>query len=183
VSKSVYVEVPLSRHTRLLHPKLVTLVVTSSGDGKVNVMPASWAMPASVNPPLITVAISPKRFSYELLQAREEFTVNPVPVEMRSVVELTGSTSGREVDKVKESGIQLLPAERGSVPCIDGALACLECRVWAQYPTGDHALVVGRVVWARARADAWDGATYDLRRARPLLHLGGDRYASPVGEA
>ncbi|QOJ79200.1 flavin reductase family protein [Infirmifilum lucidum] len=177
-----YVDVPINRYTRLLHPKLVTLIVTKSGDGRVNVMPASWAMPTSVDPPLLTVAVSPRRYTYELLQARGEFTVNPVPVGMKSVVDFTGSVSGREVDKARSAGIGLFDAKELSVPCVEGALSCIECSVWAQYPAGDHVLVVGRVRVARVLEDVWDGTTYILDRAKPLLHLGGDKYSTSESE-
>lgn len=171
-----YAEVQLRRFTRLLHPKLVCLIVTSSG-GKVNVMPASWVMPTSADPPLLTVAISPRRYTYELLQSKGEFTVNPVPAGMKSIVEYTGSVSGREVDKVRGAGLSLFDAREVSAPCVDGSLACIECRVWAQYPAGDHYLVVGRVAYARVLGEAWDGETYVLKVAKPLFHVGGDRYA------
>ncbi len=182
MSSARYIEVPINRYTRLLHPKLVTLIVTVSGEGRANVMPASWAMPTSVDPPLLTVAISPRRYTYELLQAKGGFTVNPVPAGMKSVVDFTGSVSGREVDKVKSAGIRLFDAKEISAPCIEGALSCIECSVWAQYPAGDHVLVVGRVRVARVLEDAWDGATYILGKAKPLLHLGDDKYSTSESE-
>ncbi len=125
---SKYVDVPIERCTRLLHPKLVTLIATTSGSGRVNMMPAAWAMPTSINPPLITIAISPKRYTYELLHARGEFMVNPIPVDMKSVVVFTGSVSGRRVDKIREVGIELFKAKEIEAPCIEGSLACIECK-------------------------------------------------------
>ena len=173
-----YVSVETKRFTRLLHPKLVALVVALREDGRPNAMPAAWVMPASAEPPLLVAAISPRRYTYDLLQRNPEFTVNPVPFDMKEVVEYLGSVSGREEDKLARSGLRLLPPLTGAAPCIEGALACVECIVWAQYPCGDHYLVVGRVRAARVRKDCWTGAVYDISRAKPLLHLGGDQYAT-----
>ncbi|MEM4005734.1 MAG: flavin reductase, partial [Desulfurococcaceae archaeon] len=78
-----YIPVELRRYTRLLHPKLVALVMVLREDGRPNAMPASWVMPASVEPPLLVVAVSPRRYTYDLIQRRPEFTVNPVPLKMR----------------------------------------------------------------------------------------------------
>ena len=157
---------------------MVTLIVSSSDTGKVNVMPASWVMPTSVNPPLITLALSPRRYTYQLLQSKGEFTVNPVSTDMLKIVEYTGSVSGREVDKVEKTGIRLLPSTMLSTPCIDDSLACIECKVLAQYPAGDHVLIVGKVVAARVLAEAWTGEKYALQKVKPLFHVGGDSYTT-----
>ncbi|MEZ0345762.1 MAG: flavin reductase family protein [Infirmifilum sp.] len=178
MSKNRYVEVNLNWHTRLLHPKLVTLIVTSLKSGRVNVMPASWVTPTSVTPPLVTLALSPRRYTYEVLQQSREFTVNPVSREMLELVEYTGSVSGREEDKVQRAGIKLIQAETVSAPCIDGALACIECRVWSQYPAGDHVLVVGQVLKALVLQEVWGNNTYILEKAKPLFHVGGDSYVA-----
>lgn len=177
-----YISVDIRRFTRLLHPKMVSLVVALREDGKPNAMPASWVMPASVEPPLLVVAVSPRRYTYDLIQRRPEFTVNPVPLKMRGVVEYLGSVSGRDVDKLAHARLGLLQPVAVSTPCLEDALACIECSVWAQYPCGDHYLIVGRVRAARVRRDAWTGSLYDLSAAEPLLHLGGDEYATASRE-
>ncbi|ABL78539.1 flavin reductase family protein [Thermofilum pendens] len=173
-----YVEVELRRHTRLLHPKLVALIVSVDASGRPNFMPAAWLTPVSVKPPLVAVAVAPERYTYSLVKSSGVFTVNPVDAGMLRVVEEAGSVSGRDVDKASSLGVRFLPALRVGAPCIEGALACLECRLWAEYPAGDHSILVGEVQAARARRDAWSGAVYDLAKARLLLHLGGDEYAT-----
>jgi len=173
-----YVEVVTRQHTRLLHPKLVVLVVSIGKDGRANVMPAAWVTPVSVNPPLVAVAISPKRYTYKLIKESGEFTLNPVEATMLGLVEETGSTSGSEIDKFKAYGIESLTPLRVKVPCIRNSLACIECRVAAEYPCGDHSLFVGEVLAARVRRDAWKNSLYDLSNVRPLLHLGGEEYTS-----
>lgn len=86
-----YVEVVTRQHTRLLHPKLVVLVVSIGKDGRANVMPAAWVTPVSVNPPLVAVAISPKRYTYKLIKESGEFTLNPRDVlSVYEVVEYHG---------------------------------------------------------------------------------------------
>lgn len=178
-----YILVETRRFTRLLHPKLVSLIIALRDDGKPNAMPASWVMPASVEPPLLVVAVSPRRYTYDLVQKRSEFTVNPVPLKLRSIIEYLGSVSGREVDKLASTKLGLLQPVAGSTPCLEDALACIECSLWAQYPCGDHFLIVGRVKSARVRRDAWTGSLYDLKSAEPLLHLGESEYATASQEA
>ncbi|MCC6004227.1 MAG: flavin reductase family protein [Thermofilum sp.] len=178
MSNPEYVEVALRQHTRLLHPKLVVLVTSIGKDGRANVMPAAWVMPVSVSPPLVAVAISPRRHTYSLIREAGEFTLSPVEVGMLKLVEETGSTSGSRVDKFAEYGIEIFPALAVKPPCIMGSLACIECRVSAEYPCGDHSIFVGEVRVARVRRGAWKDSTYDLSSVMPLLHLGGEEYAT-----
>lgn len=171
-----YVEVALRQHTRLLHPKLVVLVVSVGREGRANVMPAAWVTPVSADPPLVAVAVSPRRHTYKLIRETGEFTLNPVEASMLRLVEDTGSSSGSEVDKFKAYSIETLSPLTVKAPCIKDALACIECVVSAEYPCGDHSLFIGEVKAARARQDAWRNSLYDLSRVKLLLHLGGDKY-------
>lgn len=98
----MYVKVEEGWAYRLLHPKIATIIVTKAPGEKLNAMAASWVMPTSVDPPLITVAISPKRYTFELLQNWEEFTVNIPSIEMKDLVMFVGSVSGRDTDKFLE---------------------------------------------------------------------------------
>lgn len=177
---SMFREIPLSRAYRLLHPKLVVLIVTKAG-GRVNIMTAAWAMPASVRPPLIVVSVAPSRYTYELVKASGEFTLNVATADMLKAAHYCGSVSGRSVDKVKAAGLSLMPSLKVTPPCLADAAACLECKLWGATPAGDHELLIGEVVAARAREGLF-GETYDVSRARLLLHLGGNRYTTNSGE-
>lgn len=175
----MYVRVEKRWAYRLLHPKTVTIIVTKAPGGRLNAMAASWVIPTSVNPPLIAVAVSPKRYTFELLQKEREFTVNIPSVDMKDLVELVGSVSGRDVDKFSEGRIETFPAEEIGVPCIRGSLGCIEARVWAMYPAGDHFIVVGKVLNARAMGDKFRDNMFVLEKAFVLMHLGGRHYAYP----
>ena len=134
----------------VLMPLPVTLVITKRPDGRLNAMTASWVMPVSRNPPLIAVAIAPKRFTYECLKANPEFTVCVLPPEMQDIAWYCGTVSGRaenKVDKlVKEKGLKLVNLSKVSTPGIEGSLAIIGCKLWQDYDGGDHRIIVGEVV-------------------------------------
>lgn len=50
----------------------------------------------------------------------------------------------------KFDGVAFRRAETGS-PVLDDALAWVDCRTWAEYPGGDHTIIVGEVVAAETR--------------------------------
>jgi flavin reductase (DIM6/NTAB) family NADH-FMN oxidoreductase RutF len=85
------------------------------------------------------------------------------------------------VNKFKETGLTAGKGKKVSVPIINECVAHLECRVEDMIPTGDHVLVVGEVLAAYAGSEAFKGL-YDLKRFKPLLHLGGDVFTTTSTE-
>ncbi len=163
--------------TRLLHPKLVVIVTAAGRDGRGNAMTAAWAMPVSAKPPMVAVSIAPKRYTYELIKETGEFVLNVPQIDMLELVDFFGSVSGREVDKL--SRVSTRPARRVKAPVIEGCAAWLECVVEKEVEAGDHVVFIARIVEAYGREDLVrpDGR-YDVARFRPVLHMGGDEYAS-----
>ncbi len=52
-------------------------------------------------------------------------------------------------------------------PLVEGALAWLECRVWAEYDAGDHTIFVGEVLEGELGV-AESGLVYRLSRYFPV---------------
>lgn len=167
-------EVSLSWAYRLLHPKLTVLI--SSGNGTENVMSAAWVIPVSVHPPLVAVAISPKRYTYELILSSKEFAINVPSVNMLDIVDYCGSVSGRDVNKVASLGLTTLKPKVIKSPLIKGCAGFLECKFKEAFKAGDHFLVVGEVV--RACSEDLFDEIYDVNKFKPLIHLGGDNYCT-----
>jgi flavin reductase (DIM6/NTAB) family NADH-FMN oxidoreductase RutF len=167
--------------TRLLHPKLVTLIVTVGPEGRVNGMPAAWVMPVSRNPPLICAAISPKRYTYELIARAKDFTVNVMSVDFVKEVDYMGSVSGRDVDKFARVGLTLKESKTVRSPYIGEALACMECTLYQEYEAGDHMLILGKVNRALVGRGLFKN-TYDPKSVKVLLHLGGELYTTTSSE-
>jgi len=170
-------DVPLDEFSRLLHPLNATLVTCQGKDGKANALAIAWIVPVSVNPPMLVFAVRKERHSYKLIEQTREFVVNIAGFDMARQVLYCGRKSGKEVNKFKETGLTAGKAKKVSVPIINECVAHLECRVEDIIPTGDHVLIVGRVLAAHARSEAFKGL-YDLKRFKPLLHLGDDVFTT-----
>src|SRR3990172_4316305 len=52
------------------------LLVTSTPRGRHNVLPVAYAMPLSVRPPLVGIALHPSRHSYDLIHKTETIPIN-----------------------------------------------------------------------------------------------------------
>jgi flavin reductase (DIM6/NTAB) family NADH-FMN oxidoreductase RutF len=174
-------DVPRDEFSRLLHPLNATLITCQGKDGETNALAIAWIVPVSTNPPMLVFAVKKERYSYKLLEQTREFVVNIAEFGMARQVLYCGRKSGREVNKFKETGLTVGRGKKVSIPIINECVAHLECRVEDMIPTGDHVLVVGEVLAAYAESEAFKGL-YDLKRFKPLLHLGGDVFTTASTE-
>jgi len=167
--------------SRLMHPYTTSLVSCQGKSGPPNVLAIAWIIPASNNPPLLVFSIGQERYSYGLLKEAKEFVVNIAGRELARQVLYCGRRSGRNVDKFKETGLTAGAAKKVKAPIVKECAAHIECELSEAIPKGDHVLVVGKVVAAYARENAFRGL-YDLKRFQPLLHLGADVFTTTSTE-
>ncbi len=101
-----------------------------AGSEHPNPMTVSWGGFGTLwNRPVATVYVRPTRFTFGLLDARPEFTLNFLPEARKPALELCGTASGRDMDKWEAAGLEPAPSERIAVPRVAGADLSLECRV------------------------------------------------------
>jgi len=145
------------------------LIVNASG-GKANPMTIGWGQVGVVwNRPVFTVFVRESRYTYDCIREADAFTISvPRAGEFSDALALCGTRSGRELDKVAEAALTLLPGQVVGTPVIEGCLQYYECRILARtqqarpnfastdvlnqfYRNGDHHLVVfGEIVAAYA---------------------------------
>jgi len=175
------VRVDLSSTYRLLHPRLVVLVSCVDKTGKANVITLAWSMPVSISPPMVAMSIAPKRYSHQLIEETKEFVVNVPTMDIVRETLFCGRRSGRIYDKFKEARLTPLPAKMVQPPIIKECVAHLECKLHQQITVGDHTLFIGRVLTAYANDGVFD-EKFDLKKVKPIYHMGGDDFATLVPE-
>ncbi len=154
-------------------------IVTSHADGRDNAMAVAWHTAVSREPPYYLVSISSKRFTHELVAKTGEFVVNFMPMQQGKLVALVAGCSGRDVDKFHAFQIAAQPGSHVHAPVLADAFAAYECRLVGRHTYGDHDVFMGEVV-----AVQWDASAFtsdgwlDIERARPIVYLGEDRYAT-----
>ncbi|MEM3766596.1 MAG: flavin reductase family protein, partial [Candidatus Bathyarchaeia archaeon] len=172
------VSVGLSNAYRLVHPMHTVLVSCVGKEGNPNIITLAWAMPTSINPPLIAVSIAPGRHSHSLIEETGEFVVNIPTMDILKATLYCGRVSGRSHNKFKETGLTPLPAKKVKPPIIKECIAHLECKLHSRFPTGDHTIFVGEVVEAYADRDCFSEAGYNLEKAKMIFHIGGNEFAT-----
>ena len=173
---SVKTQVNIASAYRLLHPMHTVLVSCLGKAAKPNVTTVAWAMPTSINPPLLAISLAPGRHSHTLIEESGEFIVNIPTLEMLQAVYACGSLTGRSFDKFKKTNLSPMPAKKVKAPAIRECIAHLECQVDGQLTTGDHTIFVGKILEAYADMGVFT-ESYDLKKARMLYHMGGNNFA------
>jgi len=167
----------LSSSYRLLHPMHTVLVSCVGENEKPNIITLAWAMPTSINPPLVAISIAPKRHSHKLIEQTKEFVVNIPTMKILKETLFCGRRSGRNYNKFKEAGLTPSPAKKVKPPIIKECVAHLECKLHSQFTAGDHTIFIGEIIEAYANKEVFTNK-YDLEKAKMIFHLGGNDFAT-----
>ncbi len=166
------------------HYPSVAAVVSARVRAEANAMAAAWHSPLSFEPPLYGVAISPKRFTHELILEAGEFGVNFLPFDRAGIIAAVGGSTGREVDKFEAFKIAEEKSVLTSVPVLAEAYAAYECKLVSHHMFGDHTWFVGEIVMAHLVEGALtDEGILDLSSVKPAMYLGADRYVTALRES
>ena len=91
-------------------------LVTAGTEERCNTMTIGWGGLGTLwNKPVCTVYVKPCRYTHALLEEHEYFTVSFFPEQYRPALQLLGRKSGRDGDKIAQSGLTVLPLEEGTV--------------------------------------------------------------------
>ena len=119
---------PLAQVYRLLEPGPVVLVATVQ-KGRSNVMTMSWHTMIEFEPPMVGCVISNRNYTFGILKATGECTINIPTVELAEKVVRCGNTTGRTLDKFDAFELTPAPASRVGAPLVAECYANLECKV------------------------------------------------------
>jgi len=116
-------------------------VVGVVGDERSNAFTAAWVTPVSFDPLLLALSINPQHASYGLLRTGRVFSINVLSKDQLALAEHFGCP-GRS-DKLATVAWQ---RGKTGAPLLDDVVAHFECETAAEYPAGDHVLILGKVV-------------------------------------
>jgi flavin reductase (DIM6/NTAB) family NADH-FMN oxidoreductase RutF len=141
----------------VLAPVPAVLVSCGGTHGfKPNLITIAWTGSICSDPPMLSIAVRPERYSYGIIQATQEFAVNIPSLAQAYATDWCGMKSGRNVDKFAETG--LTPAQASKVQC-PIVLECpvnIECRVQQSLNLGSHTLFLAEVAAVQVSADLLD---------------------------
>lgn len=109
------------------------MLITAEKDGKVNTMTASWGgIGIMWNKKVAYIFIRPQRYTKEFVDAGEKLSISILPSEYKKTLSYLGTVSGRDEDKIAQSGLTVEHVEE--VPYFkEGRLTFICKKLYAQY--------------------------------------------------
>jgi flavin reductase (DIM6/NTAB) family NADH-FMN oxidoreductase RutF len=148
-------------------------LLLTSGDfaaGRFNTMTVSWGSLGTVwNKPFVQVFCRPQRHTYLFMKTFPTFTLSAFRPACRDALQLLGSKSGKDGNKIAESGLTPVAAKRVAAPTFAEAELVFECStmhaqfldskgfqspvIEANYPSRDyHCIFFGEILAVRGIA-------------------------------
>lgn len=136
---------------------VITVATAGTPHGSTGMV---WAEAA--DPPLLLTTLRRSGTTRRLVEEQGAFGVSLLSDPQSQLAWQFAGQSGPAAERFDR--VQLLTGTARGIPLIDGSHLAFECDLEASYPFGQHDIVVGRVVSARAR---------ECRASQPLVHCDG----------
>ena len=102
-------------------------LVTVGDEKKFNTMTVSWGGLGTIwGRPVATVYVRTSRYTHEFMDNDDYFTVSFYPEDKKQILGVLGSKSGRDIDKMHESG--LTPVKAGESMTFKEAETTIVCK-------------------------------------------------------
>lgn len=104
------------------------MLITAGNNDKFNMMTASWGgIGFLYQKPVAFCFINPARYTYQLMENNDTYTLTFYTEAYRDALKYCGSKSGKDVDKIKGSGLTPITTPTGS-KAFSQAWLIIECR-------------------------------------------------------
>lgn len=167
---------------RILAPRLVVAIGTTSADGRKNIIPINNITSVSVDPGMALIAVYKEWITAENLKTAQGFTVSVPHREQLELIwklgqKYSGYNSGK--DKIEEfrDNLNLEFSQYG--PVLENALGWLECEIvdLPQDVGGDHLMVIGKFTQAMINPDYYNKEISPQGNPKPFMQWERNRFA------
>jgi flavin reductase (DIM6/NTAB) family NADH-FMN oxidoreductase RutF len=131
----------------MLAPVPVVLVSCGGTQGwKPNLITIAWIGSVCSDPPMLSIAVRPDRYSHDIIKTTAEFVVNVPSMDQARTTDWCGVVSGRDVDKFASTGLTPAAGRKVSCPIVMECPLNIECRIRKRLALGSHTLFLAEVV-------------------------------------
>jgi len=145
------------------------VLVGTMVNGKPNFMAVAWCGVANSNPPMVSVAIRPARYTLQGMQ-NKEFSINIPSADIVKEVDYCGTVSGAKVDKVAVCKFKIFFGNLKNAPLIEQCPVNLACKVEHILELGTHQFIIGRVEETHISENCLTDGRPDLRKIKPVIY-------------
>ncbi|TXH38970.1 MAG: flavin reductase [Rhodospirillaceae bacterium] len=133
----------------------ITIATAIDAMGRPRGLTVNSFTSVSLAPPMILVCIANSSACYEVFHHTNNFAVNILSEDQRTISDLFASKATDKFDHVSWS------VDPGDAPQIHGSLAVFQCHIENRVQAGDHVILLGRV------------RHFDVNARRPLVYAQG----------
>jgi len=155
----------------MLIPLPAVLVSCAAEGYEPNIITISWIGIVNSEPPMLSISVTPKRHSHQILKKAGQFVVNLTSEDNLRIVDYCGTKSGRDVNKFKELNLTSIPGEKVATPLIQECPINLECQVRQTIQLGSHEMFVAEIMMVHADKELLDDRQRpDIDKLKPLTY-------------
>jgi len=155
----------------MLFPLPAVMVSCVAEGYRPNIITISWIGIVNSEPPMLSISVQPKRFSYDIIKKSGEFVVNLTGEANLKETDFCGTKSGRNFDKFQEMGLTPIPAKFVSAPLIKECPVNMECKIRNTLMLGSHEMFVAEIVLVHIDRDKLDTSRKPIIDAiKPLVY-------------
>ena len=128
-------------------PAVMVSCCDTAEDAKPNIITIAWAGTVNSDPPMVSISVQKKRYSYDMILGSGEFVINLVGTKECKAMDYCGVKSGRETDKWVDCHYTPVPVKGLKyAPAIGECPGYLACKVRQTIELGSHVMFIGEVV-------------------------------------
>jgi flavin reductase (DIM6/NTAB) family NADH-FMN oxidoreductase RutF len=151
-----------------------TVLVGANVEGRPNFMAVAWAGVASMEPPMIAVAINKVRHTEKGIVQNGTFSVNIPSAKNAVETDYCGLVSGKDVEKA--SVFETRYGKLGTAPMITHFPVNLECQLRHTLELGSHNLHVGEIIDVYVDRECMKGNQPDIAKIDPIVYSQSNYY-------
>ena len=135
-----------------------------------NSMTISWgSIGVMWNKPFVQVVVRPTRFTHSFLENNPDFTICAFSSEYKKILNVLGSKSGRDMDKITKSGLSPIASKLVSSPVFTEACLIIECKIMFKAQFLPSQFIDPKI------ESAYSSNDYHTSYYGEIVHIEGDR--------
>lgn len=159
-------------------PSPVILVSTISKENVENVAPFAMFMNCSTKPDnMVAIAISPKTDTYSNIKATSQFIIGIPKENMLGKLYKTGEKVDKSVNEFEFTNLTSYDSKELKCKRIEECIVNIDCIFENEIETGNHHIIVGKVVACDIDEDKYSDDKAELRANIPnIYHITGNKF-------
>lgn len=149
---------------------LPVMLIGANVNGAPNFMTAAWCGIANSEPPMISVAIRYRRYTYQGVKQNATLSVNVPSKDLLKEMDYCGIASGAKEDKAEACGFNVFYGKLKTAPLIAEAPVGLECKVLHELHLGTHALFIVQIEETYVSKDCLTDGEPDAQKIQPIAY-------------